>query len=68
MIRTMTDRPSNECFYLDAEGRKQDAGIHEAILAEGDARPLPELSRQNIIAHATRCGFTDEVRKRLWGF
>ena len=41
---------SNEMFYLDADGRKQDAELHNAILAEGDELSVVAATRRRLIA------------------
>jgi len=62
----MKQKPqSAECFYLDADGERSDADIHDAILAEGT---IPESSREAIRQYAKKQGITDERRRELWGF
>ena len=54
--------PSNECFYLDGNGRRQDRAIHEAILGE-DKLLDPDAVRQRARAH----GLSEAMIQRLYG-
>jgi hypothetical protein len=36
----------NEFFYIDADGKKQDAALHDAILNDGDHHAATEVSRE----------------------
>jgi hypothetical protein len=46
---------SNEFFYLDKDGKKQDATLHEEILARGDEATAREIGKEV----ARRAGLTE---------
>lgn len=52
---------SDELFYLEG-GKKQDASIHDAILADGDTRGELEALRKRLLAL-----FTEEEVDSLLG-
>lgn len=52
-----TKKSSDEAFYLDENGEKQDREIHEFILDNPEAE---ELCRQQSIAALRAQGFTEE--------
>jgi hypothetical protein len=56
---------SNEFFYLDKDGKKQDAALHEEILAgidRGDAARLKNASKQR----ARKAGISDAMIRKLY--
>jgi hypothetical protein len=48
--------PSDEFFYLDKDGKKADAELHEAILDQGDYAKAQEPTRTLLRAQ----GFTND--------
>jgi hypothetical protein len=52
----------NEFFYKDKDGKKQDASLHEPILAAGDHAK----ARQSGIEAARRAGLTEEQIAKLY--
>ena len=56
--------PSNEFFYLDDNGKKQDAALHEAILNNPEAdKALSEMAIKRAIAD----GMDPEAARRVYG-
>jgi hypothetical protein len=52
-----------EGFYVDADGNKQDADIHEAILAVGDSPEYIAASRKA----GKEIGFSEEILTAVYG-
>ena len=52
---------SNEFFYLDKDGKKQDAALHDEILSQGDHAAATEIGKEA----ARRAGLSEaEIAKR----
>ena len=61
---TKTRKPkSNELFYIDSNGKKSDALIHEPILADGDH---DEALESGLIA-ARNAGVPDDAILHVYG-
>lgn len=54
---------SNEFFYLDENGKKQDADLHDEILDNPEA---DAVVRAQSLAKLRSQGFTEEEFKRLF--
>ena len=52
----------DELFYKDKDGKKQDAALHQPILAAGDHAKVREVG----IDAARRAGLTEEQIARLY--
>ena len=52
----------NEFFYKDKDGKKQDAALHEPILAAGDHAKAQQIG----IEVARRAGLTEEQIAKLY--
>ena len=52
----------NEFFYIDENGKKSDAALHEPILAEGD----DEAAFQALVPFLRRSGWTDAEIERVY--
>jgi hypothetical protein len=57
-------KQGSECFYLDANGKRQDAEIHEEILAGSDGRAAKEVSLRFIV---DVLGFPEERARKALG-
>ena len=53
----------NELFYLDANGKKQDAALHEEMLANDNPKDR-DIARKI----AKQAGLTDEQLDRLYPY
>jgi hypothetical protein len=62
MAREPNRTGSTECFYVDADGRKQDAALHADMLGDDRIRD-PEATR----ALAKRFGLDDRAIEMLYG-
>ena len=56
------ERKSNELFYVDKDGKKQDAALHEGILSGGDEAAAREIGKEA----ARRAGLTEEQIVKLY--
>ncbi len=56
--------PSTECFYLDKNGKRQDAKIHEAIL---DNPAAEKAQAERAIKRAIESGLTESEARDAYG-
>jgi hypothetical protein len=52
----------NEFFYIDADGKKQDAALHNAILDAGDHHAATEVGKEV----ARRAGISEDMILKLY--
>jgi hypothetical protein len=52
-----------EAFYVDDDGHKQDANIHEDILSVGDSPAYKAASRKA----GRECGIPEEILDQIYG-
>jgi hypothetical protein len=52
----------NEFFYIDADGKKQDAALHDAILDAGDHHAATEVGKEV----ARRAGISEDMILKLY--
>ena len=57
--------PSDELFYLDAQGQKQDRALHESLLGDDVLRDA--MIEQTILDAMQRYGGTREECERRYG-